>query len=194
MSFFKRIGAFFLDIIQTVVLALSIFVVVYLFFFAPHEVKGQSMFPNFHDGEFILTDKFTYRFHLPKRGETVIFKAPATESCAEVECEYIKRIIGLPGEKVKIQNGRVFIDGQVLAEGYLPGGELLSAGSFLKEGQGFSIPAGSYIVLGDNRPHSRDSREFGPIKKEAMIGRAFFRYWPPGRMGLIGAEGTEDRK
>jgi signal peptidase I len=181
----KRIGGFFLDIIQTVVLALSIFVVIYLFFFAPHQVKGQSMFPNFHDGEFLLTDKFTYRFHLPKRGETIIFMAPASEACAEVECEYIKRIVGLPGERIKIQGGQVFINGQVLAEDYLPADERIIAGSLLKEGAEFLVPGESYIVLGDNRPHSRDSREFGPIKKEAIIGRAFLRYWPPDRMGLI---------
>lgn len=181
----KKIGSFFLEIIQTVVLALSIFVVVYLFFFAPHQVKGQSMYPSFHNGEFLLTDKFSYRFHLPQRGETIIFKAPPSEACSEVECEYIKRIVGLPGEKIKIQDNKVFINGQPLVESYLPPDLQARPGSFLKEGIDFLIPAESYIVFGDNRPQSRDSREFGPIKREAIIGRAFFRYWPPGSAGLI---------
>jgi len=191
MKFLKRIGVFFLDIIQTVTLALSVFVVVYLFLFQPHQVKGQSMFPNFADQEFLLTDKISYRFNEPKRGEVVVFKAPPSEACAEIECEYIKRIVGLPGEKIKIENNQVFINGKALKEPYLPADFLTKPGRFLKEGEEFQIPPDSYIFFGDNRSHSRDSREFGPIKRSAIIGRAFFRYWPLERMGLVAKRNFE---
>ena len=103
-TFLKKVGHFFLDIIQTITVALSVFVVIYLFLFQPHQVKGQSMLPAFVNQEFLLTDKISYRFHPPQRGEVVVFKAPPSEACAEIECEYIKRIVGLPGEKIKIQN------------------------------------------------------------------------------------------
>lgn len=184
-NFLKKIGHFFLDIIQTVTLALSVFVVIYLFLFQPHQVKGQSMSPNFANQEFILTDKISYRFKKPQRGDVVVFKAPESEACAEIECEYIKRIIGMPQEMLKIQNGKVFINGQILDEPYLPTHLFTQAGHFLKEDSEYQVPPHSYILLGDNRPHSRDSREFGSIKEEAIIGRAFFRYWPLNRMSLV---------
>ena len=185
MKFLKRIGLFFLDIIQTVTLALSVFVVIYLFLFQPHQVKGQSMYPNFISQEFLLTDKISYRFGEPKRGDVVVFKAPSTEACAEIECEYIKRIVGLPGEKIKIQEDKVFINGKVLDEPYLSSGLSTRAGHYLKEGVETKIPWGFYILLGDNRSHSRDSREFGTIAREAIVGRAFLRYWPISHAGLV---------
>lgn len=184
-NFLKRIGHFFLDIIQTVTLALSVFVVIYLFLFQPHQVKGQSMSPSFLNQEFLLTDKISYRFHEPKRGEVVVFKAPETEACAEIECEYIKRIVGTPGEIIKIQNGKVFINDTILDESYLSPDSSTRAGHYLKEGVETKIPLGSYILLGDNRSQSRDSREFGPIERTAIIGRAFLRYWPLDRLGLV---------
>jgi len=186
MRFLKKIGSFFLDIIQTVTLALSVFVVVYLFLFQPHQVKGQSMFPSFINQEFLLTDKISYRFREPARGDVVVFKAPKSETCAEVECEYIKRIVGLPGETLEIKNGKVFINGQMLEETYLPSDFSTRAGHYLKEGMESKIPADFYIFMGDNRDHSRDAREFGPVKKEAIVGRAFVRYWPLNRAGLVG--------
>lgn len=180
MKIFKKIASFFFDIIETIVLALAIFVVIYLFLFQPHQVKGASMEPNFHDKEYLLTDKISYRLRSPKRGEVVIFKAPKNP-----ELDYIKRIIGLPGERIKIENGSVFINGQLLKEEYLPKNEVISGGLFLPKGKEIKIPKDSYFVLGDNRSHSSDSREWGPIKRENIIGRAFFRYWPPNRSGIL---------
>lgn len=183
MRWLKRISLFFLDIIQTVTLALSIFVVVYLFLFQPHQVRGQSMYPNFSNQDFLLTDKLSYRLREPQRGDVIVFKAPASEPCAEIECEYIKRIVGLPGEEIMIKTGRVWINGEILVEPYLPENYTTHAGNFLKEGAGFQIPTGSYIALGDNRDHSRDSREFGTVSN--IIGLARVRYWPLSRMGLV---------
>lgn len=183
----KAIGSFFLDIIQTIVLALSIFIIIYLFLIQPHQVKGNSMYPNFHDGEFILTNKISYRLGSPQRGDVIIFKAPPGEPCAEIECEYIKRIIGLPGDRVKIQNGGVYINGSKLNESYLANGLYVSPGSYLMENTEREVPENEYLALGDNRSQSRDGREFGPIVKEDIIGKAWIRYWPFTRMGTIKA-------
>lgn len=184
-EFVRKLGSFFLDIIQVIVLALSIFVISYLFLFQPHQVRGNSMYANFYDQEFLLTDKISYRFSLPQRGEVVIFKAPPSEPCAETECEYIKRVIGLPGENVRISDGYVFINDQKLNEAYLPSDVRTQPGTYFREGQTITLAENQYLVLGDNRLHSRDGREFGPIKREAIIGKAWFRYWPVSRLGII---------
>lgn len=181
----KRIGAFFLDIIQTIVLALSLFIIIYLFLLQPHQVRGSSMYPSFYDGEFLLTDKISYRFGEPRRGDVIIFKAPPSEPCAEIECEYIKRIIGMPGDKVVLKNGKIFINGQLLDEKYLPSDTTSFQGNYLMEGIEKEIPAGEYLPLGDNRSHSRDGREFGAISRQNIIGKAWLRYWPIKRWGLI---------
>jgi len=179
-KFFKKIFAFVFDLIETIVFALAIFVVIYLFLFQPHQVKGASMEINFHDGEYILTDKISYRFHSPQRGDVVIFKAPTNP-----ELDYIKRIIGLPGERIKIEDNSLFINGQKLEEEYLPKETIISGGSFLPKREEIIIPPDHYFVLGDNRSHSSDSREWGWIEKEEIVGRAFLRYWPPEKFGLL---------
>jgi signal peptidase I len=181
----KKLGSFFLDTIQTVVLALSIFVVVYLFLLQPHQVKGSSMFPNFMNDQFLLTDKFSYRLGEPKRGDVIVFKAPPSEPCAAEECEYIKRIIALPEERVKIESEHVYINGERLIEGYLDENLKTSPGSLFQGGKEITVPAETYLVLGDNRPYSRDGREFGFIKREVILGKAWVRYWPPNEIGLI---------
>lgn len=185
-SFLKKVGQFILDTIQAIVLALSIFIIVYLFLFQPHQVKGNSMHPNFHNGEFLLTNKITYRFGKPERGDVIVFKAPESEPCAEIECEYIKRIIGVPGDRVKIVNGHVYINGQMLKESeYLPSDYQTSSGSFLVEGIEKIIPEGHFLPLGDNRPQSRDGREFGPVPRESIVGKAWMRYWPLNKFGVV---------
>ncbi|MDO8452571.1 MAG: signal peptidase I, partial [bacterium] len=94
-EYFKRLGSFILDILQTVVMAVAIFMTVYLFLMRPHQVSGRSMIPNFQDGEYLLTEKVSYRLHEPKRGDVVVFSAPPTR-----RQEYIKRIIGVPGDRI----------------------------------------------------------------------------------------------
>lgn len=180
MEFFRKIGAFFLDFIEIVVIALAMFVIMYLFLFQPHQVKGNSMYPNFYDGEYLLTDKISYRLNQPRRGEVIIFKAPKNE-----DYDYIKRIIGLPGETVKISNGKVWVNGNLLKEYYLPADSQTFGGNFWQEGQALPIPANQYFVMGDNRNHSSDSRDWGPVPKENIIGKAWFRYWPLKQIGLL---------
>lgn len=174
------IVGFVLDFIETIVVALSIFVVVYLFLVQPHEVRGSSMEPNFHNNEYILTDKISYRIHNPNRGDVIIFKSPQNP-----DVDYIKRIVGLPGDRVMVKNGYVYVNGIKLNEYYLKDLTLLFPGSFVQEGVEIAVPSNDYFVMGDNRPHSSDSREFGPIDKKSIIGKALIRYWPPQMMGVI---------
>ncbi|MCL5798285.1 MAG: signal peptidase I [Patescibacteria group bacterium] len=176
----KRLVNFCLDFLETIVVALSIFVVVYLFLVQPHEVKGSSMEPNFHDNDYILTDKISLKLHDPERGNVIIFKSPPNP-----DVDYIKRVIGLPGDKVKVQDGAVYINDKKLDEPYLADKTNLFPGSFLQEGVDFTVPQGEYFVMGDNRPHSSDSREFGPIKADSIIGKAMLRYWPITQFGII---------
>jgi len=170
---------FFFDFLETTVVALSIFVVAYLFLIQPHEIKGNSMEPNLHNNEYILTDKISYRFSEPARGDIIIFKAPNNP-----EVDYIKRIIGLPGERVKIQNGRVYINGKLLNEPYLKDLTNISSG-YMKEGEEIVVPKDTYLAFGDNRPHSSDSRDFGPVPSNLIIGKAILRYWPLPQFGLL---------
>lgn len=178
----KKLSGFFLDVLEVVVFAIAIFLFVYLLVLQPHKIKGSSMEPNFPDGEYLLTDKLSYRFREPKRGEVVVFEAPGTRGD-----EFIKRIIGLSGEIIVIKNNDIFINGEKLEEDYLSGAVLTKSGNFLKEDSAVTIPFGQYLVLGDNRPFSSDSRTWGFIEKSDITGRAWVIYWPPPSVGLVEA-------
>lgn len=180
MGIFKTILSFFLDIIETIVVAMSIFVIVYLFFLQPHQVVGNSMLPNFHDKEYILTDKISYRFREPRRGEIVIFKSPEDK-----DKDFIKRIIVLPNEKIKITEGKVFVNNKKLEEDYIDPDLQTPGGKFLPENREITVPKDEYIVLGDNRLNSSDSRSWGTIKTSAIIGKALLVYWPLNRTRLV---------
>ena len=185
MNLFKAIGSFFLDIIETVVIALSIFLVVYLFLLQPHQVNGQSMVPNFQSGEYVLTDKISYRLGTPQRGDVVVFHAPKEANCPEgTGCDFIKRIMGLPGETVEIKENGIWVNGQKLNEPYIPVDFETLAGQYTK-GKVIILGPSEYFVCGDNRPYSSDSRAWGPITQDEIVGRAFFRYWPPQAAGKI---------
>ena len=176
----KKISLFFLDIIETGVVALSIFVIVYLFVLQPHEVKGNSMLPNFEHGQFLLTDKISYRLGNPQRGDVIVFKAPTN-----TQFDYIKRIIGLPEDLVMIRGGNVYINNQKLEETYLPADFSNRSGKTFQEGVAVRIPSGQYFVMGDNRNHSSDSREWGTVPRENIVGRVLLRYWPFDKFGKI---------
>ena len=178
--FIKRLGAFFLDILQVIVFAVSIFLFIYLLVMQPHKIKGSSMEPDFHDMEYLLTDKVTYRFGEPKRGDVIVFKSPP-----DYKDEFIKRIIGLPGDRVMIRNGRVYVNGQVINEPYLMPNQYTSAGTIAIEGQELTVPPNNFFVLGDNRDHSFDGRNFGFIDKSKITGRAWLVYWPPQFAGVV---------
>lgn len=180
MDFLKRAIAAIFDFLQSIVIVLSVMVMVYLFIMSPQEINGASMEPNFHNGEYILTNKVIYKLYSPHRGDVVIFKSPRNK-----EIDFIKRIIALPGERVRLSENAFYINGQKLNETYMPTDVYIFGGSFLRENQEIIIPESKFFVIGDNRPHSADSREFGPIAKEDFIGKAFLRYWPFAEAGLI---------
>jgi signal peptidase I len=186
MKLLRIIARFFLDIIETIVVAAAIFVVIYLFLVQPHQVNGNSMWPSFLDGEYLLTDKFSYRINEPERGDVIIFQAPAGARCPkELHCDFVKRIIGLPNETIKIDDGKVIVNGTELLEDYLssgPNGVTASPGD---EPFIYHLGDYEYFVMGDNRGHSSDSRAWGPVPKENIVGRAWIRYWPPQRVGFI---------
>lgn len=180
MDGLKRIIGAFFDFLQGIVVVLAVLVMIYLFIMSPQEISGASMEPNFHNGEYILTNKVQTKFRAPQRGDVVVFKSPKNK-----EVDYIKRIIGLPGDTVKLSANKFYVNGQVVDEPYLPADIVVFGGSYLQEGAEIVVPPGTYFVSGDNRPHSSDSREFGPIAMEDFIGTVFFRYWPVSQMGVI---------
>ncbi|MFC1624997.1 signal peptidase I [Patescibacteria group bacterium] len=179
---FKRLGAFFLDVLEVVVFAIAFFLFLYLLVFQPHKIKGASMDPNFKDAEYLLTDKVSYRFGEPKRGDVIVFKAPGLEGE-----EFIKRIIGLPGEEVSINENKIYINGNILDEKYLTPDKYTSGGIFLSEGNTLTVPEESYFVMGDNRQHSSDSRSWGFVPKKDIGGKAWFIYWPISDLGTVKA-------
>lgn len=185
----KQLENFVIDVLETVIIALTIFAVIYLFAFQPHEVNGESMdgVGKFHNGQYILTDKVTYKLREPVRGEVIVFKYPLDETY-----DYIKRIIGLPGEEIMLKENKIYIFNKEHPEGFIVNEEeylgntvVTSGRAFLEEGERIKIPEGSYFVMGDNRPQSADSRTWGFVPKNEIIGRSLFRYWPPSEMGLI---------
>ncbi|HOP39289.1 MAG TPA: signal peptidase I [Candidatus Woesebacteria bacterium] len=184
-KFLSKIAGGFLDLVETVAISLSIFLVIYLFLMQPHQVNGQSMLPNFQDGEHVMTDKISYKFREPMRGEVVVFHAPPAAGCVEgTGCDFIKRIIAVPGDKVAVHDNAIWINGQKLPEPYIPDDfEILPGRATLNEE--IYLGPDEYFVSGDNRPHSSDSRFWGPITKDEIVGRVFLRYWPISEIELI---------
>ena len=181
----KRIGAFFLDLMETLVISLSIFLVVYLFFLQPHQVNGQSMVPNFQSGEYVLTDKISFKMGEPQRGQIVVFHAPEGAGCVKgTGCDFIKRILALPGETVEVRDNSVIVNGRTLPEPYIPD-DFVTMPGLATRGVAITLGPNEFFAVGDNRPYSSDSRAWGPITKADIVGRAFFRYWPPSVIGPI---------
>ncbi len=181
MPIIRKIYSFLIDTIQSILIAASIFLVIYLFLFRPFQVTGESMYPNFHDKEYVLTNLITLRFAHPVRGDVIVFKAPPSP-----DKDFIKRIIGTAGDKIMVKDGSVFVNGDKLDESaYLSNDVKTTGGSFLAEGQEIVVPDGNYFVMGDNREYSSDSREWGYVPQENLIGKSFFAYWPVNEVGFI---------
>ncbi len=164
--------SFIWEIAKIVIIALIIVVPIRYLIFQPFFVKGQSMEPNFETGDYLIVDELSYRLRIPERGEVIVFKYPNDTSQ-----RYIKRIIGLPGETVVIENGKVEIFNQegnkVLNESnYLPS-NILTLGDLR-----ITLGEDEYFVLGDNRFSSSDSRRWGTLPRNDIIGRVFLRAWP----------------
>ncbi len=171
-SVIGSIGKGIYSLIETILVALVLAIVLYLFIMTPHEVVGNSMHPTYKNGEFLMANKITYRVSQPKRGDVIIFKFSDTQ-------DFIKRIIGVPGDELMIKDGMIYINGDLLDESaYLESTVITNGGSYLHEGQTITVPDGQYFVCGDNRTNSSDSREFGPIEKEKIKGKAWIVYYP----------------
>lgn len=181
MEFARKAYFFTLDLLQTVLLAASIFLVIYIFLLRPFQVSGESMYPTFKNQQYILTNLIALRFEALHRGDVIVFHAPPDK-----EKDFIKRVIGLPGNTVMLKDGFVYINGKKLDESaYLHSDVRTYGGNFLKEGEPFTVPDDSYIVMGDNRPFSSDSREWGILSRKAVIGKSFFVYWPLNSIEIV---------
>lgn len=172
------IGAFFWEMVKVIILAVIIIVPIRYFLVQPFFVRGASMEPNFADGEYLVVDELSYRWRAPRRGEVVVFRFPNNHAQF-----FIKRIIGLPGDTVKLEGGQVIIQndtyptGVMLDEsGYLPAG-VRTGGQHTVE-----LGHGTYFVLGDNREASSDSRQWGTLDLSEIVGRTWVRAWPPTRL------------
>ena len=165
--------------LQTTVLVLIAAFIVRSFVAQPFVVQGRSMEPTFDNQDYLVVDKIEYRIGEPQRGDIIVFKAPE-----DMTQNYIKRIIGLPGETVKIEKSTISIDGQPLAEGYLPANAFDSSrdATFFLERK---LSDNEYLVMGDNRDHSSDSRSWGPLPKANILGRALITVYPFNDFGVI---------
>jgi signal peptidase I len=135
----------------------------------PFTVQGQSMEPTLHNSEYILVDKLTYRFRSPERGDVVVFVFPGDTSL-----DYIKRVIGVPGDHVVIRPGHVYVNGHQLNEPYVSAEPDYGGCTYCD----VTVPQGKFFVLGDNRNNSSDSHEWGLLPRQNVIGRAWISYWP----------------
>ncbi len=168
------------EFIQVVVISAAIILPIRFFLIQPFYVKGASMEPTLFDHEYLVIDEISYRVRAPERGETIVFRRPGLP-----REYYIKRIIGLPGERVVVRGGEIKIfnvanrDGLILREEYIPQDVITDGDTDV------TLDAEHYFVLGDNREHSFDSRRFGAITKKSIIGRAWVRGWPVDRVGIF---------
>ena len=166
-------GAALRDMVGTIVPAIVIALLIHLFLAQATRVYGQSMEPNLHTNERLVIEKLSYHFHGPRRGDVVVLRDPS--GGPEL---LIKRVVGLPGERVTLADGRVYVDGTPIDEPYL---DQPTQGG----GRSWVVPPFHVFVMGDNRGASRDSRIFGTVPMEELIGKALFRYWPLQEIGLV---------
>lgn len=190
------------ELLETAIFILLVFLIV-RGIIQNFKIEGQSMQPNFHTNQYILVNKIiyfhfdmntplrllpgataepriVYPFHMPQRGDVVVFEYPR-----DVSKDYIKRVIGLPGETVEIHDGSVFVNGTPLDEPYLEGVMTICRPEDRCSNGPVTVPEGSVFVLGDNRPNSSDSREWDTLPLDRIIGKAWLSYWPFEYWGAI---------
>jgi len=170
-----RAGSFFIELTKGIIIFLIIVALIHFFIATVFKVEGKSMEPNFHQDQYMLINKLSYIAAKPIRGDVVILKFPGDPE----KTKYIKRIIGLPGEKVAIKDGLIYINDKKLREIYI-------ANDIITEPEmELTLASDEYFVVGDNRPNSSDSRIWGPAPKKFLIGKAIFYLFPFKDAGYI---------
>ena len=168
------------EFVRSIIIALLIVIPIRAWVAQPFIVQGNSMVPNFHHGEYLIIDELSYFFRQPQRGEVIVFRYPL-----DPRQFFIKRVVGLPGERVEIKDGKVLVkkaDGTEnvwLEESYLSDSVKTEGVTVLVLGRG------DYFVLGDNRTQSSDGRAWGALPRHLIVGRAVFRAWPVYKLGLV---------
>jgi len=165
---------FIAETVQSLAIALVLAFVIRLLIFQPFYIPSRSMVPALKPGDRIIVSKFDYWFKQPHRGEVIVFKYPVNP-----DTDFVKRIIGLGGDTLAIRDNNLYIDGKKLEEPYL------SQNLVMQDFGPVTVPKGTLFMMGDNRNDSKDSRFWGPLDKDLIIGRAIIRFWPLNRMGLI---------
>src|SRR5947209_18017880 len=154
-------------------IVVSLFII--LFVYQPVKVEGGSMEPGLEDQERIFINKLAYRLEAIERGDVIVFRYPR-----DTRKNFIKRVIGLPGDRVRVGDGHVYLNGHLLPEPYVPE-EYMDSRSYPE----VRVPSDCYYVLGDHRSMSDDSRDFGPVPRSLIYGKAVFGYWPMEKMGVV---------
>jgi signal peptidase I len=173
LSVFKMFSSWLLELGETVLPAIVIAVLINLFLAQATRVYGSSMEPNLYTDQRLVVEKVSYRLHAPRRGDVVVLRMP--ERGPEL---LIKRVIALPGETIEVRDGQVYINGESLEEPYV---SQRTSGKSTP----VTVPEGHVFVMGDNRGASNDSRSFGPVALERIVGRAWVSYWPVEYLGLV---------
>ena len=188
MSVLKGIIGFVMDMLETIVFVGAMFIVVNYYILQPSQVRGSSMLPTLHDNDRIFVSRVTYKLRQPERGDIVVLNSPENK-----EIEFVKRVIGLPGDTIMIDNCSppfrtqcdMYVNGDKLDEGYIKDKTQLYENSIYTEGEELTVPERSLFVMGDNRTGSLDSRIFGPVSQDSIIGVVFFRYFPSDAVGVL---------
>ena len=161
--------------VRDVLISVAASFMIITFLYQPVRVEGTSMQPELRDQDRLFINKFAYRFESISRGDVVVFHYPR-----DPEKSYIKRVIALPGDSLRIDDGRVYVNGVRVDESYVP--KRYRDGRSMPE---IVIPQGNYFVMGDHRSISSDSRDFGPVERDLIYGKAAFIYWPADNIGVI---------
>jgi signal peptidase I len=175
-----------LEIVETLVLTLLIFWVIQSFVAQPYRVEQQSMETTLEPDQYVLVDKLTPRWDTYKRGDIVVFTPPPDWQSGSAATPYIKRVIGIGGDTIDIHDGKVFDNGIELVEPYVfkEGGQTQETEDVLQTGE-WAVPRGELFLMGDHRKSSADSREFGTVAVDKVIGRAWLRYWPLNTLEIL---------
>lgn len=171
---------FIVELVKIILIALAIIVPVRYFLIKPFYINGASMEPSYYNREYLIIDEISYRFGAPRRGEVVVFRYPLDESQF-----FIKRVIGLPGERVAVRDNSVVIYSQAFPEGVTLSEPYLADSTVTAGEADLTLGADEYFVMGDNRAASLDSRRFGPLPASDIVGRTWLRGWPFDRLGVL---------